>query len=105
MTVEMTSWKWHLGEFSLAEGRMGWDEEGAAWGSPVPYLKFRQGMVRLTFGPPPPSLPQTEERTGREGGGRSGYVLGRNGLQELVLYWLNQWREVSSSGCQDFKPK
>lgn len=32
---------------------MGWNEERAAWGSPVPSLKFRQGVVRPTLTPIP----------------------------------------------------
>lgn len=32
---------------------MGWNEERTAWGSPVPSLKFRQGVVRPTLTPSP----------------------------------------------------
>lgn len=88
MTVEMTSWKWHSGEFSLAEGRMGWNEERAAWGSPVPSLKFRQGVVRPTLTPIPHQA--LDGRRGRGERKKWKCILGRKNLQELVLYWLKQ---------------
>lgn len=96
MTVEMTSWKWHSGEFSLAEGRTGWNEERAAWGSPGSLLEIqtRGGKAYthlhpLTRAPPPLHAPGSEEGK-RRGRKKWKCILGRKNLQELVLYWLKQ---------------
>lgn len=86
MTVEMTSWKWHLGQFSLAEGRMGWNEERTAWGSPVPSLKSRQRVVRPTLSPHP-HPGHTQKRDGREDGKKQPAGIGALSAKE--------WEEMS----------
>ena len=54
----------------------GWNEERTAWGSPAPYLKFRQGIVR--------QAPTPRRRMGRKGEKKWKYTLGRNNVEGLA---------------------